>query len=96
VGSAEVGQRALDFSASLRISAMAPGSESPGFDSITPWSIMREMISRPRSVRTIVRVQSEFSPMPPQEMSACSAAKSGQYMHPSRVQAWHSLRLISW
>src|SRR3954452_5142405 len=29
-------------------------------------------------------------------MSACSAAKSGQGLHPSRVHAWHSLRLTSW
>src|SRR5688572_8810802 len=34
--------------------------------------------------------------MPPVEMSACSAAKSGQRLQPSRVQAWHSLRSISW
>src|SRR3954454_5811673 len=34
--------------------------------------------------------------MPPVEMSACSAAKSGQLLHPSRVHAWHSLRLTSW
>ena len=29
-------------------------------------------------------------------MSACSAAKSGQRLHPSRVHWWHSLRSISW
>src|SRR3954451_23792707 len=34
--------------------------------------------------------------MPPVEMSACSAAKSGQLLHPSRVHAWHSLRFPSW
>src|SRR6478736_2545378 len=34
--------------------------------------------------------------MPPVEMSACSAAKSGQWVHPSRVQAWHSLSGTSW
>ena len=34
--------------------------------------------------------------MPPVEMSACSAAKSGHILQPSRVQAWHSLRSISW
>ena len=54
------------------------------------------MISRPRSVRTMVSVQSLYLPMPPVEMSACSAAKSGQCLQPSRVQAWHSLRWISW
>ena len=63
---------------------------------IEPSAIIRWMISRPRSVRTMVRVQSLSLPMPPVEMSACSAAKSGQWLQPSRVQAWHSLRLISW
>ncbi len=61
-----------------------------------PSAIMRLMISRPRSVRTMVSVQSLCSPIPPVEMSACSAAKSGQWTQPSRVHAWHSLRLISW
>jgi hypothetical protein len=54
------------------------------------------MISRPASVRTRVRVQSLKAPIPPVEMSACSAAKSGQVLQPSRVQAWHSLSGISW
>ena len=78
------------------MSAMAPGSESPGRPSITPSCSIRTMISRPSSVRTTVRVQSLALPMPPVEMSACSAAKSGQCRQPSRVQAWHSFRLISW
>ena len=34
--------------------------------------------------------------MPPVEMSACSAAKSGQLVHPSRVQACASFSGISW
>ncbi len=50
------------------------------------------MISRPASVRTRVSVQSLNAPMPPVEMSACSAAKSGHSLQPSRVNAWHSLR----
>ena len=54
------------------------------------------MISRPRSVRTMVSVQSLKAPMPPVEMSACSAAKSGHILQPSRVQAWHSLSGTSW
>ncbi len=54
------------------------------------------MISRPRSVRTMVSVQSLNLPMPPVEMSACSAAKSGQALQPSRVQAWHSFSGTSW
>ena len=57
---------------------------------------MASITARPSSVRTMVSVQSDSSPIPPVEMSACSAAKSGQRWHPSRVQAWHSLRLISW
>ena len=44
----------------------------------------------------MVRVQSLKAPIPPVEMSACSAAKSGHAVHPSRVQAWASLRGISW
>ena len=48
------------------------------------------------SVRTMVSVQSLKAPMPPVEMSACSAAKSGHEVQPSRVQAWASLRGISW
>ena len=54
------------------------------------------MISRPRSVRTMVSVQSLNLPMPPVEMSACSAAKSGQDLQPSRVHAWHSFSGTSW
>ena len=54
------------------------------------------MISRPSSVRTMVSVQSLYLPMPPVEMSACSAAKSGQWLQPSRVHAWHSLSGTSW
>ena len=52
-----------------------------------PHRASSEIRSRPRSVRTMVSVQSENAPMPPVEMSACSAAKSGQRLHPSRVQA---------
>src|SRR5690606_18074670 len=94
--SAESGQRRRLTIDRRRIRSMAPGSSSPGRAMIEPSSIIRRMISRPRSVRTMVRVQSLFSPMPPVEMSACSAEKSGQHLQPSRVQAWHSLRLISW
>ncbi len=36
------------------------------------------------------------APMPPVEMSACSAAKSGHILQPSLVHAWHSLRGTSW
>ena len=32
-----------------------------------------------------------LSPMPPNEMSACSAAKSGQWWHHSFAYTWHSL-----
>ena len=45
------------------------------------------MTSRPASVRTRVSVQSLNAPMPPVEMSACSAAKSGHILQPSRVNA---------
>ena len=41
---------------------------------------MPSMSSRPMSVRTIVSVQSLNAPMPPVEMSACSAAKSGHML----------------
>jgi hypothetical protein len=41
--------------------------------------------SRPWSVRTMTSVQSPKAPMPPVEMSACSAAKSGHCLQPSRV-----------
>ncbi len=75
---------------------MASGSLSPGRLMMTPSASIPLMISRPRSVRTIVKVQSLSLPMPPVEMSACSAAKSGQVLQPSRVQAWHSLRFTSW
>ena len=54
------------------------------------------MSSRPTSVRTMVSVQSLNAPMPPVEMSACSAAKSGHILQPSRVHAWHSLSGTSW
>src|SRR5262245_48908617 len=95
-GTAVAGQRSRLFAASLFIRAMAPGSSSPGRAMTDPSAIMRFMISRPRSVRTMVSVQSLSLPMPPVEMSACSAAKSGQWVQPSRVQAWHSLSGISW
>ena len=63
---------------------------------IEPSSSILTMISRPRSVRTMVSVQSLNSPIPPVEMSACSAAKSGQVLQPSRVHAWHSFSGTSW
>src|SRR5580692_6999361 len=44
----------------------------------------------------MVRVQSLKAPMPPVEMSACSAAKSGHCLHPSRVQACPSFSDTSW
>ena len=66
-----------------------------GLRSCRPASILT-MISRPMSVRTMVSVQSLKAPMPPVEMSACSAAKSGHSLQPSRVQAWHSLSGTSW
>jgi hypothetical protein len=96
VGTAVSGQRLRDLIDSLCISSIAPGSSSPGRDRIAPEAIIRWMISRPSSVRTIVSVQSLYLPMPPVEMSACSAAKSGQWLQPSRVHAWHSLSGTSW
>ena len=63
---------------------------------MTPAEIIRPRISRPRSVRTSTSVQSLSSPMPPVDMSACSAAKSGHILQPSRVHWWHSFRSISW
>ena len=81
---------------SLRMSSMAPGSSSPGRASMTPASSISMMSLRPASVRTMVSVQFSNAPMPPVEMSACSAAKSGHVIQPLRVQAWHSLRLTSW
>ncbi len=90
------GQRRRDTIDSLRSKAMAPGSSSPGRVSITWSAIIPSMTSRPASVRTRVRVQSLKAPIPPVAMSACSAAKSGQVLHPSRVHWWHSLSGISW
>ena len=72
---------------SLPIRARAPGSSSPGRTSRAPAATISSIISWPRSLRITVRVQSLNSPMPPVEMSACSAAKSGHDLHPSRVQA---------
>ena len=77
-------------------SAIASGSSSPGRTWITPSASMRSMSSRPASVRTIVSVQSLNLPMPPVEMSACSAAKSGHILQPSRVHWWHSFSGTSW
>ena len=90
------GQRRRLTRASLRSSSNAPGSSSPGRVSTTPSATMPARISRPWSVRTMVRVQSLKAPMPPVEMSACSAAKSGHDLQPSRVQAWPSLSGTSW
>ena len=79
------------------ISLMASGSSSSaGRVMMRPAATMRSMIALPSSVRTTVRVQSANCPMPPVEMSACSAAKSGHWVQPSRVQAWHSLSGTSW
>ena len=44
----------------------------------------------------MVSVQSLSLPMPPVAMSECSAAKSGQFLQPVRVQPWHSFKSISW
>ncbi len=87
MGTAVSGHRRRLTLASFRNRAMAPGSSSPGRVSTAPSAIMPSSSSRPRSVRTMVSVQSLNSPMPPVEMSACSAAKSGQLVQPSRVQA---------
>ena len=94
--SAPSGQRrrlTIDSSRSRRI---AVSSVCAGFARIEPSAIIRSMTSSPSSVRTMVSVQSLSSPMPPVATSECSAAKSGQVLQPSRVQAWQSFRLISW
>src|SRR4051812_22297858 len=93
---ANSGQRLRERRESLCISAIASGSSSPGRTSIAPSASIRSMSSRPASVRTIVSVQSLNLPMPPVEMSACSAAKSGHILQPSRAQAWHSFSGTSW
>ena len=71
------------------------GSSVTGRISSAPAARIAETISAPRSVRTMVSVQSLSTPMPPAEMSACSAAKSGHCRQPSRVQACASLSGIS-
>ena len=80
----------------VRSSFIATSSSSAGLASMTPALISRTITSRPRSVRTTHNVQSLSLPMPPVEMSACSAEKSGHSLQPSRVHAWHSLRSTSW
>ena len=95
-GSASFGHRRRDTIDRVRSSFIATSSSWAGRASIVPSLIIRLMTSSPSSVRTIVSVQALSLPMPPVEMSACSAAKSGQRLHPSRVHAWHSLRSISW
>ena len=95
-GSAVVGQRRRETMERVRRSFIAFSSSWAGRVMMVPSVIMRVITSSPSSVRTMVNVQSLSSPMPPVEMSACSAAKSGQDLQPVRVQAWHSLRSISW
>ena len=96
MGTAVSGQRLRLTRASRWSRATAAGSSSPGRVSTAPSAIIPPSSSRPLSVRTMVSVQSWNDPIPPVEMSACSAAKSGHEVHPSRVQAWASLRGISW
>ncbi len=72
------GQRRRLTRLSLSRSATAPGSSSIGRVSTTPAASMASKTSSPFSVRTKVRVQSLKAPIPPVDMSACSAAKSGQ------------------
>lgn len=74
---ASSGQRLRLILERRSMSAMAAGSSSAGFTSMTPAFAMRVITSRPSSVRTTVKVQSLNLPIPPVEMSACSAAKSG-------------------
>ena len=85
MGTAVAGQRLRLTRLSLRRRAMAPGSSSAGRTSTASAATIESNSSRPRSVRMIVRVQSLNAPIPPVEMSACSAAKSGQALQPSRV-----------
>ncbi len=84
------GQRARDLAASLNISSTAFGSSAPGRCSMTPSAVARSQMSWPRSVRTIERVHPSDCPRPPKEMSACSAAKSGQCRQPGLVYCWAS------
>jgi hypothetical protein len=81
-GSASLFQRRRLTIDSIRSSFMAFWSVSAGRASTDPSAIIRRMTSSPSSVRTTHNVQSLSSPMPPVEMSACSAAKSGQWLHP--------------
>ena len=93
--SASFGQRRRLTIESRRSRRIAVSSVCAGRAINEPSAIIRSMTSSPNSVRTMVSVQSLSSPMPPVATSECSAAKSGQLLQPSRVQAWHSFRLIS-
>ena len=96
MGTAVAGQR-FRLTRLNRLSRVtAPGSSSMGRVSMTPRRLHGVESSSPRSVRRSVSVQSPKAPMPPVEMSACSAAKSGQLVQPSRVQACASFSGISW
>src|SRR3990170_4992681 len=64
------------------------GPPEPGRHSTTRSATARFQTSSPLSVRMTVRVHPSFWPRPPKEMSACSAAKSGQSRHPGLVNAW--------
>ena len=96
MGTAVAGQRFRLTRLSLLRRVTAPGSSSMGRVSITPAASMSLKSSSPFSVRSRVRVQSPKAPMPPVEMSACSAAKSGQLVQPSLVQACASFSGTSW
>src|SRR5205823_3715059 len=85
LGSSCTGQRLRECDASLSISAMAAGSSDPGRDSTTPAATASLQTRSPSSVRMIVSVHPSLWPSPPKEMSACSAAKSGQCRHPGLV-----------
>ncbi|NCV96604.1 MAG: 4Fe-4S dicluster domain-containing protein [Acidimicrobiia bacterium] len=94
--SANSGQRRRLTMLSVRSSFIAVASVSAGRAMTVPSAIMRFITSSPSSVRTTQSVQALSSPMPPVEMSACSAEKSGHILQPSRVHLWHSFRSISW
>ena len=96
MGTAVAGQRFRLTRLSLLRRVTAPGSSSIGRVSITPAASMSLNSSSPFSVRRRVSVQSPKAPMPPVEMSACSAAKSGQLVQPSLVQACASFSGTSW
>ena len=86
-GSASAGQRRRDTIDNVRSSFIATSSSCAGLATIVPSAIIRLTTSSPSSVRTMVNVQSLSLPMPPRATSACSAAKSGHRLQPSRVQA---------